>query len=399
MLTRGSGALRDRPVRVARVIARLNIGGPAQHTILLAAGLDRSRFATTLVSGVVGRAEGDFTGAALARGVSPIVIPELGRPIRPARDLAALVKLVRLFRRLRPDIVHTHTAKAGTLGRVAARIAGVPATVHTFHGHVLDGYFSPAVTRLFLGMERALARRTDRLVTVSPRLRADLLAMGIGRPERVEVIPLGLDLERFRKACPGVPTLRSSLDLASGARLLGIVGRLVPIKDHATLFQALALLDAHGPPAHLAVIGDGEERFRLEALANRLELGARIHFLGWRHDLETILPELDVVVCASRNEGTPVALIEAMAAGVPVLSTDVGGVADLITHGETGWLVRPGDPSGLAHAIRNLLGDEALRGRLAAAGRPVALERHGVEGLIRRVEALYTELLDGKRSQ
>lgn len=398
MLTRPEGTASE-PIRIARVIARLNIGGPAQHTILLAAGLDRARFATTLITGVVGPAEGDFLEAAQNRGVRPIVIPELGRSIRPARDLTVLLKLVRLFRRLRPDIVHTHTAKAGTLGRLAARLAGVPVTVHTFHGHVLDGYFSPAVTRLFIGMERALARRTDRLVTVSPRLQSDLLGMGIGRPDQVAVIPLGLDLERFRRARPERPVLRSSLGLGSNVPLLGIVGRLVPIKDHATLFQALARLEPQEPAAHLVVVGDGEERLRLEALATRLALGGRIHFLGWRRDLETILPELDMVICASKNEGTPVALIEAMAAGVLVLSTDVGGVADLVTHGVTGWLVRPSDPDDLARAIRQLLGDATLRARLAAAGRPVALERHGVEGLIRRVEALYVDLISRNRSQ
>jgi glycosyltransferase involved in cell wall biosynthesis len=398
MLTRPEDTA-SRPIRVARVIARLNIGGPAQHTILLTAGLDRTRFATTLITGVVGPAEGDFLEAAQGRGVSPIVIPALGRSIRPARDLAVLLTLVRLFRRLRPDIVHTHTAKAGTLGRLAARFAGVPVTVHTFHGHVLDGYFPPAVTRFFVGVERALARRTDRLVTVSPRLRADLLAMGIGRPEQVAVIPLGLDLERFRRARPETPILRALLGLGTDGPLLGIVGRLVPIKDHATLFQALALLEPRDSPAHLVVVGDGEERVRLEALAGQLGLSHRVHFLGWRSDLETILPELDMVICASKNEGTPVALIEAMAAGVPVLSTDVGGVADLVTHGETGWLVRAGDSPALAQAIQQLLGNAALRARLAAAGRPVALERHGVEGLIRRVEALYTDLIAGKQSQ
>jgi glycosyltransferase involved in cell wall biosynthesis len=397
MLTRPE-ATASRPIRIARVIARLNIGGPAQHTILLAAGLDGTRFATTLITGVVGPAEGDFLEAAQSRGVSPIVIPELGRSIRPARDLAVLLKLVRLFRRLRPDIVHTHTAKAGTLGRLAARFAGVPVTVHTFHGHVLDGYFSPAVTRFFVGVERALARRTDRLVAVSPRLRADLLAMGIGQPEQVAVIPLGLDLERFRRARLEASVLRASLGLGIDVPLLGIVGRLVPIKDHATLFQALALHEPHDSPAHLVVVGDGEERPRLDALANRLGLSQRIHFLGWRSDLETILPELAMVICASKNEGTPVALIEAMAAGVPVLSTDVGGVADLVTHGETGWLVRAGDPPALAQGIQHLLGNAALRARLAVAARPVALERHGVEGLIRRVEALYVDLISRKRS-
>jgi len=384
---------------VVRVIARLNIGGPAQQAILLTAGLDRARFATTLVTGVVGHAEGDFTDAARARGVTPVVIPELGRAIRPARDLTALIKLIRLFRALRPDIVHTHTAKAGTLGRLAARLARIPVKIHTFHGHVLEGYFSRPVTRAFLEVERRLACTTDRLVTVSPRLKAQLLAMGIGRPEQVDVVPLGLDLERFRRARPASPALRPSLGLTGDMPLLGIVGRLVPIKDHATLFQALARLHDEGPAVHLVVIGDGEERARLEELAGRLGLGSRIHFLGWRVDLETILKELDVVICASRNEGTPVALIEAMAAGIPVLSTDVGGVADLVTHEETGWLVPSGDPDAMASAIRRLLSDRILGARLAAAGQVAALDRHDVARLISRVEALYADVLAKKQSQ
>ena len=391
------GAAADRPIRVARVIARLNIGGPAQHVTLLTAGLDRARFVTTLITGVVGEREGDFTEAARARGVEPVVIPELGRAIRPTRDLVALYKLVRLFRRLRPDIVHTHTAKAGALGRLAARMAGVPVTVHTFHGHVLEGYFSPAATRTFLAIERWLARGTDRLVTVSPRLRAQLLAMGIGRPDQVEVVPLGLDLGRFRLGrSASAPALRASLGLAPGTPLLGSVGRLVPIKDHPTLFRAVAQLGPDGEAAHLVVVGDGEDRPALARLAQALGVSARVHFLGWRADLETILNELDVVICSSRNEGTPVALIEAMAAGVAVLSTEVGGVADLVTHGETGWLVPPGDPSAMAGAIRRLLAEPNLRARLAAAGRGVALDRHDVTRLIARIERLYTGLINEK---
>jgi glycosyltransferase involved in cell wall biosynthesis len=379
---------------VARVIARLNIGGPAQHVVLLTAGLDRTRFATTLITGRVGETEGDFAETARARGVEPVVISELGRAIRPARDLAALFKLIRMFRHLRPDIVHTHTAKAGTLGRLAARVAGVPLTVHTFHGHVLDGYFSPPVTRFFLMVERRLARTTDRIVAVSPRLRDQLLAMRIGRPDQVEVVPLGLDLGRFRQRPPTAPVLRASLCIAPGAPLLGSVGRLVPIKDLPTLFRAMATLEENGQPAHLVIVGDGEDRTALTRLAGELGLSTRVHFLGWRSDLETILNELDVVVCSSRNEGTPVALIEAMAAGVPVLSTEVGGVADLVTHGETGWLVPPGDPAAMADGIRRLLAEPSLRTCLAAAGQAVALDRYDVARLLSRMEALYTALIN-----
>ncbi len=391
-----SPASANRPIRVARVIARLNVGGPAQQAILLTAGLDRTRFVTTLITGVVGRAEGDLTSAARARGVEPVVIPELGRAIRPARDLVALGKLVRIFRGFRPDLVHTHTSKAGTLGRAAARLTGVPAAVHTFHGHVLEGYFSPATTWVFQKIEQAMARSTDRLVVVSPRLREALLAMGIGRPDQVEVVPLGLDLDRFVHPSTGRAGLRASLDIPSGTPLLGIVGRLVPVKDHPTLFQALRFLGEGNGSPHLIVVGDGEQREGLEQLAHRLGLASRIHFLGWRDDLEAILGDLDVVICCSRNEGTPVALIEAMAAGVPVLSTDVGGVGDLVDHGRTGWLVPPGDPAALAHGLRALLVDPALRARLAASGRSVALARHDLKGLIHRIEALYSAVMAEK---
>jgi glycosyltransferase involved in cell wall biosynthesis len=385
-----------RPIRIARVIARLNVGGPAQQAILLTAGLDRTRFHTTLITGVVGRDEGDLSPAARARGVEPVVIPELGRAIHPMRDLVALGKLVRVFRQMRPDLVHTHTAKAGTLGRVAGRLAGVPTSLHTFHGHVLEGYFSWPTTQLFLGIERALARQTDRIITVSPRLRQAILAMGIGQPEQVVVVPLGLELDRFLRTPPAPAGLRPALHLTPGIPLLGIVGRLAPIKDHPALFRALTLLEAGSQAPHLVVVGDGERREELGRLADELGLASRIHFLGWRSDLEAILAELDMVICSSRNEGTPVALIEAMAAGVPVVSTDVGGVGDLVVHDETGWLVPPGDPPALARAIQGLLADPALRARLAVAARPAALSRHDVKGLIHRMETLYATVMAGK---
>jgi len=411
MLTTGQRATRPAPpeaappqvagrsMRIARIIARLNVGGPAQHAIFLTVGLDPARFMTTLITGVGEPDEGDLSAEARARGVEPVVIRELGPRIHLGRDLVALGKLVRLLRRLRPDLVHTHTAKAGALGRVAARLAGVPIIVHTFHGHVLEGYFSPSLTRLFLQIERALARITDRIITVSPRVRHDLLARGIGRPEQVEVVPVGLDLARFLGG-PGSPArLREKLAIASDAPLLGIVGRLVPIKDHPTLFQALALLQADAPSPHLIVVGDGERREALKRLAQDLGLASRIHFLGWRNDLEAILGELDVVICSSKNEGTPVALIEAMAAGVPVLSTDVGGVGDLIVHGENGWLVPSGNPSALARGIRDLLADPERRARPLPAARRLALEKHNVKELLHRMEALYTSVLMVKKSQ
>jgi glycosyltransferase involved in cell wall biosynthesis len=374
------------------------VGGPARHTVLLTAGLDARRFATTLITGTVAPDEGDFSFLARERGLTPLVIPELQRAMHPGRDLVALAKLVRLLWRLKPDILHTHTAKAGALGRIAARLAGVPVQVHTFHGHVLEGYFSPVVTRLFLAIERALARGTDRIVVLSPRLRESMLRLGIGRPERLVVVPLGLELDRYAAVRREPGPLRESLGIPAGVPLVGSIGRLAPIKDHETLWRALVLLTGERAP-HLAVVGDGEYRERLEKLAGDLGIGSRIHFLGWRHDLESILAGLDVVICSSRNEGTPVALIEAMAAGVPVLSTDVGGVGDLVTHGETGWLVPPADPGAMAEGLQRILADPLNAAAAAAAAREAVLARHHVRTLIARMEALYTELLEEKQHQ
>jgi glycosyltransferase involved in cell wall biosynthesis len=302
--------------------------------------------------------------------------------------------LVRWFRRLAPDIVHTHMAKAGMLGRLAGRLAGVPRLVHTFHGHVLEGYFSPGVTRCFLGMERALARRTDRIVVVSPRIRQAILGMGIGQPDRVEAIPLGLDLQRFTSSRVDGQALRAGLGLPSGAPVLAVVGRLVPIKDHATLFAALARL---APRVHLLVIGDGPEGPRLAGLAQDLALSDRVHFLGWRHDLEAIVGGVDVVICCSRNEGTPVALIEAMAAGVPVVATDVGGVADVVQPGRTGRLVPPRDPAALAEAIQGVLDRPEQAAAQAAEARALVLERHTAKALVGRMEEFYLRLMEEDR--
>ncbi|MFN3477083.1 MAG: glycosyltransferase, partial [Candidatus Methylomirabilales bacterium] len=329
-------------IRICRVITRLNIGGPAQHVILLSAGLPQEAFDTLLVVGKEEEGEGNMLDFARAKEIQPFFIPELQREIRPLHDFVAFVKLYRLFQQWRPHLVHTHTAKAGALGRLAARAAGVPVVVHTFHGHIFDGYFPPWKGRLFLAIERLLAKLTTRIIALSEGQRRELLQLKIGGEAQLAILPLGLELDPFLTAPAKNGQLRRELGLP-GERLIGIVGRLVPIKGHETFLQAARSVAERLPSCRFLVVGDGPERLKLQGMAATLGLASRVLFLGWRRDLDRIYADLDLLVLSSSNEGTPVSLLEAMAAGVPVVATQVGGVRDLITHPETGLLVPPGD--------------------------------------------------------
>jgi glycosyltransferase involved in cell wall biosynthesis len=390
----------DDRIRVVRIIARLNVGGPALHTVLLTQRLDPERYDGRLVTGVPDSAEGDYLALRNLALERLVRVPTLGRELNVRRDVRALADLVRLLRAVRPHVVHTHTAKAGMLGRLAAILTGVPIRVHTFHGHVFDGYFSPAKTRAFLALERALARRTHRILTVSDSVGAELLALGIGRPDQVTVVPLGLDLEPFAHAEQHRGGLRRELRLAADAPLVGIVARLVPIKAHEVFLAAAARIAEHVPACRFVVVGDGERRAELAALAARAGIADRCVFLGWRADLAHIHADLDVAVLTSRNEGSPVALIEAMAAGLPVVATAVGGVPDLVTEGVHGHLVPTDDAPGIAAATIALLRDPARRRSFGAAGRERALARHGAARLLADVDQVYGEELDalGRRA-
>jgi glycosyltransferase involved in cell wall biosynthesis len=378
--------------KVLRIIARLNIGGPAIHASVLTSRLNPVKYDSRLVAGSSGAHEGDLLELRGVEVDSLTRIPELGRELMTRADAVALTKLVKLMRRVRPDIVHTHTAKAGALGRLAAFLTKVPVVIHTFHGHVLRGYFPPLRTQVFVALERALARITTRLVAVSPSVRDDLLGMKIGRPDRFSVIRLGLDLEPFLEAERFRGDLRQELRIPDGHPLVGIVGRLVPVKAHDQ-FLAAAGRVAAATAAQFVIAGDGELRKPLQARAKEMGLADRIHFLGWRADLRRIYADLDVVVLSSINEGSPVALIEAMASGRPVVATRVGGVADVVSDGVTGLLVSPGDEAALSEAVLNLLADEARRAAMGRAGRASVYPAHSVPRLLNDVDALYTEAL------
>ena len=379
-------------VRVLRIFSRLNVGGPSVHVILLTAGLKDRGYETQLVIGQESPREGNLFDLAARKGVACVAMPGLGREVRPWRDLRALLGLYRMMRTFRPHIVHTHTAKAGMLGRLAARVAGVPIVVHTFHGHVLRGYFGPLTTAFYRAMERGLGASSDVLVAVSDAVKRDLVGLGVAPDAKIRVIPLGLDLEPLAGALPR-GSLRGEAGVPGDVPLIGIVGRLAPIKDLGTFLRAAAAVRAAVPAARFAVVGDGEERGPLEAERARLGLEGCVFFHGWRRDMAAVYGDLDVVVNCSRNEGTPVALIEALAAGRPVVATRVGGTPDLLGDGRRGALVPPGDAAALAAGIVDALrGSEPLLARVRE-GQAYVLAQHSARRLIDDVDALYQELL------
>ncbi|MFP5299348.1 MAG: glycosyltransferase [Actinomycetota bacterium] len=372
--------------RILRVITRLNIGGPARQALLLTKEL-RPFYETALVTGRPQQGEGELS--------DPDVSPErisLVRPMSPGDDVRAYRELRRIVGR-GFDLVHTHTAKAGTLTRRAAIASKKrPVVVHTFHGHVLDGYFSAPVREIFLRVERRLADRTDALIAVSEHIRDELLELGIGRREQWRVIPLGFDLSPLLEIEGPSGALRASIGVDEGVPFVGVLGRLAPIKDHETLLRAIARVDG----VHLAVLGDGDRRQRIEALRAELGLEDRVHMVGWWTDVASAVADLDVVVLTSRNEGTPVSLIEASAAAKPVVSTDVGGVRAVVDDGVTGLLMPAGDVDGICEALDRLLADVDLRAKMGAAGRERVRDRFDKARLLSDIKALYGELLLGR---
>jgi glycosyltransferase involved in cell wall biosynthesis len=367
------------------MITRLNVGGPGRQALLLTRALE-DEFPTALLAGRPARHEGELVDPQV-----PVETVPLRRAVRPLADVAALHAVRRVLDAARPAILHTHTAKAGAVGRLAARSLGDrgPRTVHTFHGHVLQGYFGHAVERGFVAAERQLARWTDVIVAVSPEVRDQLLDLGIGRPRQFHVLPVGIELDRYLAVDGPSGRFRSRIGVPTGVPLVGVVGRLVPIKAVHVAIAALARL----PGAHMAIVGDGEERHRLEADVRHRGLADRVHFTGWVDDVAGALADCDVVASSSRNEGTPVALIEALAARRPVVATGVGGVRSVVVPGRTGLVVDRDDPEALAEAVATLLRDRELALRLAAAGRAHAAARFGADRLVDDVRALYRELV------
>jgi glycosyltransferase involved in cell wall biosynthesis len=389
--------LRER-VRVLRVIARLNMGGPALHVAYLSAGLRDRGYDTTLVAGSLALGEESMAGVAQGLGVPIVTVPELHREISPLRDLRAVYHLADLIHEVRPHILHTHTAKAGTIGRLAARLLGdngPPIVVHTFHGHVLRGYFDPVRSTAFRLLERWLAQRTTALIAVSPEVRDDLVSLGVAPQEKFTVVRLGIELdERVGDdgPAPGAET-RRALGIPSDRFVVGWIGRMTAVKRTDDVLLAVRALRDRGVDAVLCMVGDGPDRAAVERRAHELGIVRDSLFLGYQDEVASYYAAFDALILPSANEGTPVSAIEALAGGRPVVATRVGGVPDVVRDGIDGYLVEPGDVDAMAARLADLAADPPLRHRMGEAGRASVHERYSVDRLLDDVDRLYRELL------
>ncbi|HEY7602889.1 MAG TPA: glycosyltransferase family 4 protein [Gaiellaceae bacterium] len=388
------------PIRVLRAIARLNMGGPALHVSYLSAGLRDRGYETTLVAGSVSQGEQSMAYVADALGVRVVTIPHLHREISPARDLLATIRLARIIRADRPAILHTHTAKAGAVGRAAALLAGrrrPPIIVHTFHGHVLRGYFGRFWTGVFRLLERWLARVTDVLVAVSPEVRDELVAFGVAPASKFRVIRLGIELdERVDRDGAARAETRRVLGIDEDRFLVGWIGRMTAVKRTDLVLESFRRLRDDGVDAVLCMVGDGPDRRSVEELAGELGIIRDCLFPGYQEDVGPFFAAFDVFVLPSGNEGTPVTAIEALASGCPVVATQVGGVPDVVDDGADGFLVPSGAVDELATRLAELAADPGLRARMGDAGQARMRTRYAVDRLIDDIDRLYRDLLAQK---
>lgn len=408
-------------MKVLRIIARLNVGGPARHVVWLTNGLKDRGFETLLVAGVPPPGEDDMSYVATAAGVEPLIVPQMSRELS-LLDFVTAWKLYRLMRSYHPDIVHTHTAKAGGVGRAAgiiyrwltpAALIGRPRKccfVHTYHGHVFHSYYGRTKTRIFLWIEKLLARMTDRIIVISDQQRREINEQfHLGRSEQFAVIPLGIDLEVFANSEERRSFLRAEISAAPEEVLIGIVGRLTEVKNHSLFLKVAKLMKESSPRLRFLIIGDGHLRSELVSEAAALGVSGEVRFLGSRTDPENFYPALDIVALTSLNEGTPLSVIEGMANSRPVIATSVGGVVDLLgpeveqhdgyTVCTRGIRVRSGDAEGFANGLRRLIDDGDLRRELGVRGFEFVRKNYSKDRLLADVTALYTEMKDTFPSQ
>jgi glycosyltransferase involved in cell wall biosynthesis len=399
-------------MKILRIIARLNVGGPARHVVWLTERLNDDEFESVLVAGTVPKGEESMNYIADEHGVKPIFIEEMSRELS-AKDVISLIKIFREIRRQRPDIIHTHTAKAGTVGRAAALLYRLSTfgrrrvrVVHTFHGHVFHSYYGGLKTRLFVTIEKLLARlATDKIVVISPQQRAEINEQfNVGRSDQFEVIPLGIDLDKLAVSDEDRDGFRAEIGVRPEQMIVGFVGRLTEIKDISLYLQVAAEVSktADAPPSRFVVAGEGHLRAALEQEARELGLGEAVTFLGNRTDTERVYAGTDIVALTSLNEGTPLSLIEAMAARRPVISTLVGGVRDLLGEVveeqdgfrvcERGIGIEGRSPADYTKGLIYLMKNEKVRKTLAENARVFVHSEYSKDRLVDDIKRLYRRL-------
>jgi glycosyltransferase involved in cell wall biosynthesis len=390
--------------KILHIITRLDRGGSAENTVLTCLGL-RERYELVLVHGL--SLESRMTdwekqsvysriNGAQELGVKVIPVPSLVRRIDPLHDLRALFSLWRLIMREKPVMIHTHTSKAGILGRWAAWLARVPIIVHTAHGHVFYGHFGPLASTFFVLLERLMALITDRLIALTQGERNDYIKSSVSRPDRILTIHSGVEIDDYLNTKVNIEEKKRSLGLNQEGLVVGTVGWLLPIKGPMHLLNAMESVWMDYPEATLIFVGKGDLEAELRSKAWQMGVSDRVKFLGWRDDIPEIMKILDVFVLPSLNEGMGRVLVEAMAAGKPVVASRVGGIPDLVKPGQNGFLVEPGDENGLSAAIEKLLTDKSMRDEMGKKGREMCQD-FSVEKMIEKINVLYTSLLQ-KRS-
>lgn len=381
------------PVRIVRIVARMNVGGPARQIIELSKGLSPRGFETFILTGEPAPWEGDLREEAERAGARMYTIPGLGARVRPAGDAVALWNIIKLLKSLKPDVVHTHTAKAGFLGRVAGRFMNHTKRVHTFHGTVFNHYFSPAVSKIIQNTERVLAKKTDRIVAVSHAVADEVERIGVPL-EKIRVIEPVIDLEPFLKIEHRRGDLRVKYNILENEYCIGWAGRFVNIKDPASFLNAAALVAAESPEARFVMIGAGPLEGEMRALALKLNIQERVVFVGMRGDMAAAYADFDLLVNSSLKEGMPVSLLEGMAAGVPIVATAAGGTPELVAEERSAFLVPAGDARVLARAILRWVAlSPGEKQTMRRVSRVRAREKFGLARGLDRHEMLYRELL------
>ena len=391
--------------KVLRIINRFNLGGPTFNAALLTKHL-APEFETCLVGGMHGIEEGDSSFILKDLGLEPRYIKGLQRELNFKKDRAAYKEIKALIKEFKPDIVHTHASKAGAIGRLAASKCNVPVICHTFHGHVFHSYFGKAKTQFYKTVERRLAKRSSKIIAISEIQKEELTQIHrICDADKVSVIPLGFDLSRFQSNQESKrKEFRSTYGIEESEFAISIIGRLVPIKDHALFLNAIAELNI--PNLRVFIVGDGECRNELEELCSSLKLdyssGDRpslITFTSWIKEVDKVLAGSDLIALSSLNEGTPVTLIEAQAAGKPIVTTNVGGIKDIVIPGQTALISESRELQDFANLLRKAITNDGLRQSAASLGPDHAIQKFNYTRLASDMAELYNSLLNqiGKR--